>query len=64
MNCSICQKQIEVHNGWDKGHNAEPVSDGRCCDVCNATVVIPARINLMTKDYLTKTMRFENGRKL
>lgn len=47
MKCSICQKEIENNNGWDKGHNAEPVNNGRCCDVCNATVVIPARLNLI-----------------
>lgn len=26
------------------GHNAEPVAVGRCCDHCNATAVLPARI--------------------
>jgi len=33
----------------ERGHNAEPVNDGRCCTVCNDTVVIPARINLMER---------------
>lgn len=47
MKCSICQKDIENKNGWDKGHNAEPVNSGRCCDICNATVVIPTRITLI-----------------
>jgi len=32
---------------WAGGNNAEPINDGRCCDECNATVVIPARIALM-----------------
>lgn len=32
---------------WVGGNNAEPINDGRCCDECNATVVIPARIALM-----------------
>lgn len=54
MKCSICQKEIEVKNGWDKGHNAEPVNNGRCCDICNATVVIPARINMMVEDTVRK----------
>ena len=44
MNCSICDKEIENKNGWDKGHCAQPVNDGRCCDICNATIVIPKRI--------------------
>jgi hypothetical protein len=26
------------------GNNAQPVKNGRCCDVCNSTKVIPARI--------------------
>lgn len=30
------------------GHNPDPVSSsGRCCDTCNATVVIPARFAMM-----------------
>jgi hypothetical protein len=47
MKCSICGNEIENKNGWDKGNNAEPVNDGRCCDVCNWTVVIPTRMKLM-----------------
>jgi hypothetical protein len=38
--CVICNQDIEGY-----GHNAQPVKDGRCCDVCNSTVVIPARLN-------------------
>jgi len=49
MKCSICQKEIENKNGWNLGHNAAPVNSGRCCDLCNATVVIPARINMIKK---------------
>jgi len=37
--CSICQRDI---NGY--GNNAWPVNEGRCCNDCNTTVVIPARI--------------------
>lgn len=49
MLCSICFDQIPVHqpHGWDKGHNAEPVNSGRCCDVCNDNVVISARLMIM-----------------
>jgi len=51
MKCSICEKEIEkkYHNGemyWDKGHNAEPINNGRCCDKCNENVVIPTRIGM------------------
>ena len=44
--CSICQQDIDVEiNGWANGHNAAPVVDGgRCCSDCNATVVIPRRL--------------------
>lgn len=44
MKCSICKNEIEKINGRDMGHNAQPVADGRCCDICNATIVIPHRI--------------------
>ena len=37
--CSICGKPYEEY-----GNNAQPVNDGKCCDVCNATIVIPRRI--------------------
>lgn len=36
--CCICGKPIHWH-----GHNAAPVSNGLCCDGCNATKVIPER---------------------
>ncbi|MCI9015927.1 MAG: hypothetical protein HFJ53_02005 [Clostridia bacterium] len=37
--CSICGKHYEGY-----GNNAQPVNDGRCCDYCNSTIVIPRRI--------------------
>lgn len=53
MKCSICKKEIEKHvdeNGkvyWEEGHNAEPVVEGRCCDDCNYSVVLPRRLGLV-----------------
>jgi hypothetical protein len=45
LKCCICGKDIEIKNGWKHGNNAEPVVEGgRCCDDCNATAVIPARL--------------------
>ena len=45
MKCCICGRKIEIKNkNWDKGHNAQPVKSGRCCDDCNFKVVIPARL--------------------
>ncbi len=29
------------------GNNAQPLNEGRCCDNCNMTKVIPARIVAM-----------------
>jgi hypothetical protein len=37
--CSICHR-----NYVGFGNNAEPVNSGRCCDDCNSTIVIPARL--------------------
>ena len=45
--CSICEEIISPDlDGWDGGHNAEPINDGECCYLCNEKVVIPARLNL------------------
>ena len=57
MKCSICNGSIKPHKKadgeiyWTKGHNAEPVTGGRCCDDCNTGVVIPRRIQLINKQY-------------
>lgn len=41
--CCICGKEF-----YGYGNNPEPVkSEGRCCDDCNETYVIPARIHLI-----------------
>ena len=40
--CCICGKPIEGY-----GNNAEPVKNGVCCDGCNISVVIPARLKLL-----------------
>tara|TARA_R110002020_G_scaffold276042_8_gene491288 strand:- start:2151 stop:2408 length:258 start_codon:yes stop_codon:yes gene_type:complete len=53
MKCCLCDGEVDKHYTpegemyWDKGHNPAPVKTGeddRCCDTCNATVVIPARL--------------------
>lgn len=41
MQCSICGIR---YSGF--GHNADPVTDRRCCGSCNNDVVVPARIRL------------------
>jgi len=45
--CVICGTDIEIDAGdWKYGHNAFPVRGGRCCESCNMTVVIPARLRM------------------
>ena len=45
MDCSICGNVIgKEAGGWNGGHNAEPINDGRCCGTCNDTLVIQAII--------------------
>ena len=43
--CSICKKEIQPDSwGWDGTNNADPINDGRCCNMCNDTIVTPARL--------------------
>lgn len=41
MTCCLCGIEITGY-----GNNADPVKVGTCCDLCNATEVIPARLRL------------------
>lgn len=44
--CCICNQPI---TGW--GNNPWPVAkDGECCEHCNYTVVIPARLKKMKEN--------------
>ena len=61
MKCSICAGDVDVQiGGWDQGHNAYPINDGRCCSHCNDTIVVPRRIreyyagNISTLDILNQ----------
>ena len=50
MNCSICGLMIGKFSGSRGfGHNAQPINDGKCCDTCNMTVVVPKRIENLRK---------------
>ena len=56
MDCCICNRPIEPDQyGWDEGHNANPVKDGRCCDGCNRDVVVPHRMALLMDPNVPKT---------
>ena len=48
MKCCICEGSLRPQKLDPKywGHNALPVKDGRCCETCNALVVIPERMRL------------------
>lgn len=53
--CSICFKK---YTHW--GNNAYPVNEGRCCDECNANIVIPARIQQMINKENKEVNNMEN----
>lgn len=40
IKCSICGREIESR----KANNSAPINDGKCCEMCNRTIVIPARV--------------------
>ena len=42
MYCVLCESKIvpDPICGGDKGHTAEPLAAGRCCDNCNNDVVM------------------------
>jgi hypothetical protein len=45
--CVICENFYE---GW--GNNPEPIKeDGRCCNNCNTTVVIPKRLEDLSSTF-------------
>lgn len=44
MECCICKQEIPAVGGWTHGNDAWPAADGRCCNECDALVVIPARL--------------------
>lgn len=48
MKCCVCKGKIDTQPGWDQGHNADPVRNGRCCSTCNHVVVIPMRLRRMS----------------
>ena len=49
--CCLCDEPIQMNpiTKWDKGNNPSPLGKegDRCCDDCNVSVVIPARMGNM-----------------
>lgn len=37
--CCICGNKIKGY-----GHNTAPAAEGRCCDDCNKSIILPARM--------------------
>ena len=63
MDCSICKEPIEVTSyGWAEGSNAEPINDGRCCDTCDMTKVLPARMEAIRTSSREELMERIKGR--
>ena len=55
--CVICGFEIGTdENGWDGGHNAEPVAKGQCCGDCNDRVVLVARLKQIGFHQMAETM--------
>ena len=42
--CCICGGE---YTQW--GNNALPLKDGRCCDICNNTIVVPERLKRISQ---------------
>jgi hypothetical protein len=46
MRCCICYETIS----GSYGHNAQPIAPGRCCEVCNREIVLPARFKQIARN--------------
>ena len=44
--CCLCTLWFQGY-----GHNARPVKDGRCCDMCNFDVVIRERMRWIMEEW-------------
>ena len=45
MKCVLCNEKIVAdEHGWDGGCNEEPVAKGQCCQRCDNTIVLHARL--------------------
>jgi len=55
MKCCLCGEKIKVElSGWDKGNNAQPLKDGRCCNKCNFNKVLPVRLEVVQRQIKKK----------
>lgn len=58
--CILCDLPVHPHmlpDGspyWLRGHNAQPVADGRCCDACHP-LIISARLGVVRHIHAWRT---------
>jgi hypothetical protein len=66
--CDLCVGYIDLLRNaedeviWNAGHNAAPLSEGRCCTSCNDLHVVPARLASFTNTtpkYIADCLRQE-----
>ena len=58
--CTICGIETIGTDGWSEGNNADPITDGRCCDNCDMAVVLPARLAAHTAQKVGAILGFGN----
>ena len=40
LTCVLCKCEITTdERGWAYGHNAQPLAEGRACDVCHGEIL-------------------------
>lgn len=45
MRCCLCGEEMALQ----ESNNAQPVEDGRCCQGCNWSIVLPARLEILNE---------------
>ena len=48
--CCICNTKLPIGNYGNNPEPVKPFSEGVCCDNCNQTKVIPARLGAISKE--------------
>ena len=60
MKCLICKEKITPDpDGWEGGHNAEPILNGRCCNTCNEYVLVLRLKQMTMRDELDIVSKFD-----
>ena len=68
IKCCLCENTIEINpiTKWAFGNNPDPLGkneDDRCCDACNESRVLPARIGRMMGDGIVKMNQSKSSKK-